>query len=169
MPPAPHRPLDEIYPARGGEPCVRRLELLQLCTDIDDADVAAMVDAVRSGRPDDYREISRRSEERRRLRGERSAVDVDEALAELAKRGYRPADAREFLCFLAQYPHRQRRHHDIIALGSVHRVQDEIFVLEIFDRPYQREYELVFLRQQSRWSHSWWLSHHRFLASRLVP
>ncbi|MFA6604016.1 MAG: hypothetical protein WCT10_04235 [Patescibacteria group bacterium] len=103
------------------------------------------------------------------LCGDHQRLDLDEALAVLAARGYRPADAREFLSFLAQYPHRQRRQHDIIPLGAVYQEEDRVYVLEVFDRPNEREYRLVYLLLRSRSLRSYWLSHHRFLATRLDP
>ncbi len=163
----PGRPLSEIYAARGGEPYIRRFELLQLCSDVDDADVFAMAAAIRAGRDAEFGEICRRSEERRQSRGERLSIDVNEAPAEMARRGYRPADACEFLSFLAQHHRRLRPQHDIYALGAVHRDEDRIYALGVFDRPRDREYRLVFALEQSRWLRTAWLSHHRFLATRL--
>ncbi|MFA6604015.1 MAG: hypothetical protein WCT10_04230 [Patescibacteria group bacterium] len=95
--------------------------------------------------------------------------ETDQALADLAQRGYRPADAHEFLSFLAQHPHRLRRQCDITALGATYRDQDLVFNLSLWDRPYRRTYDLYFILARSKGFASGWSSYHRFLATRLEP
>ena len=165
----PGRPWSEIYPARGGEPYVRRFELLQLCADISEADAWLMVAMMKARQVDAYCEFTEQAAQKRQARGEHLSLGIHEAQAEVARRGYQPADAREFLHFLIQHPHRQRRHYDIAALGAMHQEADRIYVLEVFDRPYQRQNQLIFLMVKSDSFQSFWLSHNRFLASKLVP
>ena len=165
----PDQPLNRIYAPKGGAPYVERFELLQLCHDILDSEVTAMAEALKAGRGGDFSELSRLSDERRKKRGEHLSIDVDEALEVMAKKGYRPADAHEFLSFLAQHPRRQRRQYDIHALGAVYRHDDSVYELGVYDRPYRRQYDLVFSLNRSRGFHCWFLSHARFLATRLVP
>ena len=50
-------------------------------------------------------------------------VSSEEAIKELDKAGYRPAELQEFLAFGAKYPDEQRKY-PIVALGSVWRYLD---------------------------------------------
>ncbi|OGL74365.1 hypothetical protein A3C96_02450 [Candidatus Uhrbacteria bacterium RIFCSPHIGHO2_02_FULL_60_10] len=93
-----------------------------------------------------------------------TVAGVDNALALLAERGYRPATAHEFLDFIVQHPPKFRRQHDIVALGAIHRHEDVVRVLEVYDRPIDRTHELALPVMKCANGGSMWLEHHRFLA-----
>jgi len=165
----PDKPLDAIYAPKGGSPYVVNFELIQLCHDIPDEDVLPAVAAARAGQIETAMDLMRQAGERVKQRNERLSVDVDDGLIVMAELGYRPADAHEFLSFLAQHPRRQRRHYDIHALGAAYRRDEAVYELGVYDRPYRRQYDLVFSLNADRGFHSWFLSHARFLATKIKP
>lgn len=145
-----------------------RYELLQLCAPViaaeNEAEIAAMVNSARTAF--DFDAMHKRMEELRKNDLRPLHIGVEQALAELDRRGYEPADGLEFLSFLAQYPEAVRRPRDIYALGAIDRRGEEIRVLSIHDRPNEGTVRIDLTLMQSPGMSSCWIDLQRFLARR---
>ena len=86
-------------------------------------------------------------------------VESEEAIREMKKEGYRPAELHELLAFGAKYPDEQRKY-PIVALGSVWRYWDGYrHVPYLWRDGSERNLNLNYFVLR-------WLGHYRFLAVR---